>query len=52
LAGGALAASIGLRETLFVGAAGASLGFLPLLLSPLRSVERIPEVSEAVLDRA
>jgi MFS family permease len=52
LAGGALASTIGLRETLFVGAAGASLGFLPLLLSPLRSVERIPELSEAVLDRA
>jgi MFS family permease len=43
LAGGALASTIGLRETLFVGAAGASLGFLPLLFSPLRSVERIPE---------
>jgi predicted MFS family arabinose efflux permease len=52
LAGGALASTIGLRETLFVGAAGASLGFLPLLLSPLRAVERIPEVSGAVLDRA
>jgi MFS family permease len=48
LAGGALASTIGLRETLFVGAAGASLGFLPLLFSPLRSVERIPE---AVLER-
>jgi MFS family permease len=51
LAGGALASTIGLRETLFVGAAGASLGFLPLLFSPLRSVERIPDASEAVLER-
>jgi MFS family permease len=50
LAGGALASTIGLRETLFVGAAGASLGFLPLLFSPLRSVERIPEASEVVLE--
>jgi MFS family permease len=48
LAGGALASTIGLRETLFVGAAGASLGFLPLLFSPLRSVERI---GEALLER-
>jgi MFS family permease len=51
LAGGALASTIGLRETLFIGAAGASLGFLPLLLSPLRSLERIPDVSEVVLER-
>jgi MFS family permease len=43
LAGGALASSIGLRETLFVGAAGASVAFLPLLFSPLRSVQRAPE---------
>jgi MFS family permease len=48
LAGGALASTIGLRETLFVGAAGASVGFLPLLFSPLRSVERI---AEPVLER-
>jgi MFS family permease len=51
LAGGALASTIGLRETLFIGAAGASLGFLPLLLSPLRSVERIPDAPEAVFER-
>ena len=50
LAGGALASTIGLRETLFVGAAGASVGFLPLLFSPLRSVERIPDASDAVLE--
>jgi MFS family permease len=43
LAGGALASTIGLRETLFVGAAGASVAFLPLLFSPLRSVRRPPE---------
>jgi MFS family permease len=43
LAGGVLASSIGLRETLFVGAAGASVAFLPLLFSPLRHVDRVPE---------
>jgi MFS family permease len=50
LAGGALATTIGLRETLFVGAAGASLGFLPLLLSPLRALRQVPELPEPALD--
>ena len=35
LVGGALASQIGLRETLWVSAIGASLSFLPLLLSPV-----------------
>ena len=43
LLGGALASAIGLRESLFVGAIGASVAFVPLLYSPIRSVERIPE---------
>ena len=43
LAGGALAATIGLRETLWVGAAGGTLAFLPVLLSPVRGVREIPE---------
>jgi MFS family permease len=43
LAGGALAATIGLQETLFVGAIGGSVAFLPLLFSPLRSVQRAPD---------
>jgi MFS family permease len=43
LTGGALASVIGLRETLFVGAIGASVAFLPVLFSPIRSVDRIPE---------
>jgi MFS family permease len=43
LTGGALASVIGLRETLFVGAIGASLAFIPVLFSPIRSVERIPD---------
>jgi MFS family permease len=45
LAGGGLAATIGLRETLWVGAVGASLTFLPLLFSPVRSVRDLPEPS-------
>jgi MFS family permease len=43
LAGGVLAATIGLRETLFVGAIGGCLAFLPLLFSPVRSVQRAPD---------
>ena len=43
VAGGALATTIGLRPTLFVGAIGASLAVLPLLFSPVRSLARIPE---------
>jgi len=47
LAGGALAATLGLRPTLFVGAIGASLAVLPLLFSPVRSLERIPEEDQS-----
>jgi MFS family permease len=43
LTGGALASLIGLRETLFVGAIGASVAFVPVLFSPIRSIDRIPE---------
>jgi MFS family permease len=52
LVGGALASAIGLRETLFVSAAGASLAFIPLLFSPLRGVRRVPETSEPALEHA
>jgi MFS family permease len=43
LTGGLLASQIGLRETLWVGAIGGSLSFLPLLLSPVRSIGRMEE---------
>jgi MFS family permease len=46
LAGGVLASGIGLRETLFVGAIGASVAFLPVLFSPIRSVDRISDEVE------
>jgi MFS family permease len=43
LTGGALASVIGLRETLWVGAIGGSLSFLPLLLTPVRSIGRMED---------
>jgi MFS family permease len=46
LAGGALASTIGLRPTLFVGAAGSCACFLPMLLSPLRTLGQMPEEQE------
>ena len=49
LAGGALASLIGLRPTLWVGAIGDSLSFLPLLFSPVRS---IGPMEEAVLEHS
>jgi hypothetical protein len=44
--GGVLAETIGLRPTLFVGAIGASLAFLVLLVEPLRTIEGLPEDGE------
>jgi MFS family permease len=52
LAGGALATVIGLRPTLFVGAIGGCLAFVPILFSPVRSVMRIPQAEEAGLEHA
>ena len=43
LIGGALAATIGLRETIFVGAHRQPLAVVPLLLSPIRSVGKMSE---------
>jgi MFS family permease len=43
LAGGALAATIGVRPALVVGAAGQALALLPLLLSPQRTLREFPE---------
>jgi MFS family permease len=43
LAGGALASQIGLRPTLWVGTIAGSLSFLPLLLSPVRSIGRMDD---------
>jgi MFS family permease len=43
LASGVLATAIGLRETIFVGAIGASFSFLFLYFSPLRTIQEMPE---------
>jgi MFS family permease len=43
LTGGALASSIGLRETLVVGAIGGFSSVLPIVLSPIRGLETFPE---------
>jgi MFS family permease len=43
LAGGILGGLIGLQSTIWVGAIGSFLGVLPVLLSGVRSIERIPE---------
>ena len=47
IVGGTLASTIGLRPTLFVGAIGASLAVLPLLLSPIRSLVRVPDEDQS-----
>ena len=46
LSGGALASWIGLRPTLWIGAIGSTLTFLPIVLSPLRSLRDVPEPGE------
>jgi MFS family permease len=43
LGGGALASATDLRTAIWVGAVGNSLAFLPVLLSPVRSLRRMPE---------
>jgi predicted MFS family arabinose efflux permease len=50
VAGGALASTIGLRETILVGAIGSTFCFLFLLFSPFRSIRETPaiEVDAAV----
>jgi MFS family permease len=49
LAGGGLAATIGLRETIWVGAVGGTLAFLPVLFSPIRHIREIPAEPEEPL---
>jgi MFS family permease len=43
LTGGALASLLGLRETLWIGTIAGSFAFLPLLLSPVRSIGRMDD---------
>jgi MFS family permease len=44
--GGVLGSVIGVRETLFVAAAGGSLAFLPVFLSPLRRMRELPSYQD------
>jgi predicted MFS family arabinose efflux permease len=46
LIGGFLGGAIGLQATLWVSAGGAFLGFLPVLLSPVRTLREIPAQAE------
>ncbi|MBI3975119.1 MAG: hypothetical protein HY334_01890 [Armatimonadetes bacterium] len=46
LAGGALGELLGLRPAITVGVAGGLLAFLWVLLSPVRSLRRMPEPAE------
>jgi MFS family permease len=48
LIGGALGASIGVRGTLLIAAAGEALAFLPAYLSPLRRMRELPSHDDTV----
>ena len=44
--GGALGTLVGLHETIWIGAIGATFAFLPLLVGPLRSLQVMPAPAE------
>lgn len=46
LTGGALASTVGLRETLFVGGIGGLTSVLPIIFSPIKSLQTFPEPEE------
>jgi MFS family permease len=48
LTGGALGSHLGLRATMWIGAVGASLAFLPLLFSRTRLVKETADAEEMV----
>ena len=53
LLGGALATWIGLRETMWIGAAIGSFSFVPVLISPVRTLREMPApVAEPAADLA
>jgi MFS family permease len=52
LIGGVLGNTIGIRPTLWVAAIGGLFSFVPPLLSPVRSLQRIPEAEPETPDRA
>jgi MFS family permease len=50
IVGGALGTAIGLRETIWIGAIGSLIAFLPVFLSPIRALRKIPEYGAAESD--
>jgi len=48
LLGGVLGSNLGLRETLWIGAIGNSLAFVPLLVSPIWSIKTIADAEDAL----
>lgn len=44
LLGGAVGSTVGLRPTMWIGAVGATLCVVPVLLSPVRSLREVPEL--------
>jgi MFS family permease len=52
LVGGALASQIGLRPTIFVGTVLSAFSFVPIALSPLRSLRTMPSGPEDDVDAA
>jgi MFS family permease len=46
LIGGAIATEMGLRTAIWIGAVGTSLAFLPVLVSPVRSLRQMPEPTQ------
>jgi MFS family permease len=47
LVGGAVASAVDLRAAIWLGAIGMSLAFLPVLVSPVRTLRHFPEPAEA-----
>ncbi len=47
IAGGILGSTIGLHNTIWVGALGATVGFVPIALSPVRHLRAMPVPAEA-----
>jgi hypothetical protein len=45
MTGGLLGGAIGLQNTIWVGAVGSFIGFLPVLFSQVRTLDRIPEAA-------
>ena len=47
IVGGLLGGGIGLQATIWVGAIGSFMGFLPVLFSPVRTLQSIPDADQA-----